>query len=149
MYEYIYICICICIYIYICVWPYVCTCLTDQRRNNSNNINNNNDSNIIITKLLFAPGPRLACALSFLQPQLRLLFASEKSNSSKTVKFAALSTSCVCHEQEQQEPWPMQQRSAEGMPEPGVSKGYPWDHCLSGQCVASLKIRIAYHCHTF
>ena len=64
-------------------------------------------------------------------------------------KFAALSTSCVCHEQEQQEPWPMQQRNAEDMPELGVSKEYPWDHCLSEQCVAFLKIHIAYHCHTF
>ena len=66
-----------------------------------------------------------------------------------TLKFAALRTSCVCHEQEQQEPWPMQQRNAEDMPELGVSKEYPWDHCLSEQCVASLKIHIAYHCHTF
>ena len=66
-----------------------------------------------------------------------------------TLKFAALSTSCVCHEQEQQEPWPMQQRNAEDMPELGVSKEYPWDHCLSEQCVAFLKIHIAYHCHTF
>ena len=67
----------------------------------------------------------------------------------KTIKFAALSTSCVCHEQEQQEPWPKQQRNAGDMPELGVSKEYPWDHCLSEQCVASLKIHIAFHCHTF
>ena len=74
------------------------------------------------------------------------MFAVYKS---KDLKFAALSTSCVCHEQEQQEPWPMQQRNAEDMPELGVSKEYPWDHCLSEQCVAFLKIHIAYHCHTF